>query len=424
MIVAYCVLNTSGTRLNGEMVADNLQDAKNILINKQYVIISCTPKEQFKQQPLPADRMCSSMAQTIFTYFITLLKPAQTINLLDLANLCFHLSAFDRAGLSIVDGLEEISHFSNKPLIRRSLAQILSHIRSGMTFSQSLAQQKFLYDEKLISLMRIAEKTGCFHTYLSQAETYFRWQHNLQQTVRQAIRYPLILLFFLCILLFITFTILVPNLHQHLQILGIHNHSLATNALLSLAEFSQVYGVQMIMTLTALMTYIYLQTLFSKKARIFLTRLLLNIPFIGKIQRQLGFLDFFQSLGLMLQGNIDVLPAIQQAVRGVKNAYIKDQLSCIPDRLIQGATLSQSLETIDHLPSVLYRYVQLGEKTGDLSPILNHACQHQFTIVKKQLDDVVSWIQPALVIFMGALLIWIITAILVPLYDNISVMEF
>lgn len=422
MIIAYCVLNASGTRLNGEMVANSLQEAKDMLTQKQYVIISCVPQEQLAQRP--AGTASSSLAQKILTYFSTLLKPAQTINVLDLANLCFHLSSFDRAGLSIVDGLEEMSHFSNKPVMRHSLVQILSHIKSGMTFSQSLAQQKFLYDEKLISLMRIAEKTGFFHTYLSQAETYFRWQHNLQQTVRQAIRYPLILLFFLCILLFITFTILVPNLHQHLNVLGIHTHSFATNALFRIAELSQFYGLQIMMILAACIICTYLHVCFSKKARIFWARFLLNIPFIGQIQRQLAFLDFFQSLGLMLQGNIDVLPAIQQAVRGIKNAYVQAQLLCIDDRLLHGATLSQALETIDHLPSILYRYVQLGEKTGDLSHILNHACQHQFTIVKKQLDDIVSWIQPVLVIFMGALLIWIIIAILVPLYDNISVMEF
>ena len=399
--IYYKAISPDGQFKKGYIENSTCAHVHHTLTNRHYMVLSC-----------------SSSGWHAFK------KWHQGLPLLELAEICFHLAAFDEAGLSLVDGLDQVNNLCRKRALSFCLSSITQDVKQGRSLSQAFEQQPLLNNRTLVSLLQVGEKVGSFHPYLKQAEQSFRWENDLKQSVQQALIYPFILLLFLSILIFITVTVLVPNLQTHLKLMGGSLSSPLTESLIGLSNFFHHYGAPLGVGLLFLMGGIWILKKFFTRVDLWISQHLLSIPYFGPLKAQLIYLRFFQELSIMLFNDLDLLPSLQQATKNCSNKWLQQKFHALETLFLKGHSFSEALKQLPHLPTFLLKYAQLGEKTGNLATILEKACQHDLVRLKKQLIRLTNWIQPTLVILMGSILIWIILAILVPLYDTISHIDF
>lgn len=336
------------------------------------------------------------------------------MKLLELAEFCMHLAAFDKARLPLLESMHQMAQMPLPAKLKAATEQVVGQLSQGYRLSQSLAMNP-AFGTFLPALMAVAEKVGTYAPFLEQAQTQFKWQQDLQQTTATALRYPLILLFLLGVMLGVTVHLLVPGLEAHLKMLGVKEHSFFTWSLLVFTEFMSTYGgwILLFVFVCAVGMRFVVPYQFAK--------MLLKIPVVGSVILDFNNLIFFHLLATMGQANVHLLEAVSHASKAVKNRYLQEKYAVIGEMLTQGKTLSEAVG--NEVPAFFKGYIELGEKTGSLAPVLLQACEHHGHLLKRRLDKILSWIQPSMVMFMGGLLIWMILAVLLPLYDNIQELE-
>lgn len=341
-----------------------------------------------------------------------------------LADLCLHLGHLDQAGVPLAVAISDLAHSMN----HRKLQEILLHLHEdlikGTLLSQALAKYPKIFDTLFIQLIAVGEKTGKFYPYLAQLEHYFRWKEAIEQKAKKSLIYPALLFAILGVLTALVFGFIVPNLEKYLTSLGVSTLPLATSILLGTATFLSDYSPIIFTFLGGIFLSLVLIHYFSSKGKEFLSHLQTKVPFFGNVRIQQDLLNFLQTFSVMIGAGVDLLVALDQSIQAVKNVWLKRRLSCTEGKLIQGSPLSDALATtVPNLSPYIFRVIQLGETTGNLAPLLAQVCDYQMKDLWRRVERLVAWIEPTLVIIMGLMMIWIVSAIMTPLYDSIGAVD-
>jgi type II secretory pathway component PulF len=109
--------------------------------------------------------------------------------------------------------------------------------------------------------------------------------------------------------------------------------------------------------------------------------------------------------------------SLQFQERWAWNGIVKNKLQEILQRMTQGYSFVEALESTLPLPSLCVHLLKQGEETGtlsqaveDVSLILHESLQHHF-------QKMITWIQPFLLILIGVCLMGGVLTILGPLYE-------
>jgi type II secretory pathway component PulF len=151
-----------------------------------------------------------------------------------------------------------------------------------------------------------------------------------------------------------------------------------------------------------------------------LARLALSLPIYGSI----ALTHFWQAFSVMIGSGIDLLPSLSQAVQVIRNPYLREQLMTVSSEITAGASLSAAFSNEKNLFSpLMVRLLKLSEQTGRLKELIPQAASHHQTQTFRKIETMVSWLEPCLILSMGALMIWIVLAVIVPFYGLLGTLS-
>ncbi len=338
----------------------------------------------------------------------------------DIIDFCVHLSQLESAGLPIAQGIYDLSEEKYSPIFRHVLKSIYASLQEGVIFSQALKKHPKAFDPFFVQLMSVGEKTGCYAPYLSQLEGHYRWLEKTHEKTKKAITYPLVLLGCLIVLIILMTQFLVPALQEYLIVLGVGELPFSTRLLISVVENISTISPIILMGGGGIFLSLAVLSKVYSSLKITLDQSLYKIPIFGEMIAQLQITRFLSGLSVMLGAKVDLITAFRQSQQSIKNSYLKKQIDRSLTEIMGGSTLSGALKRIKGMSPFLQRLVLLGEKSGDLPTLLHQGTSYQLHHVFYKIDQLIRWIEPSLLLFMGSIMIWIVSAILLPLYSNIS----
>ncbi len=89
-----------------------------------------------------------------------------------------------------------------------------------------------------------------------------------------------------------------------------------------------------------------------------------------------------------------------------------------------GRNLTQSFRDTGMFPPLVIRMLKVGETTGALDQALLNVSYFYDREVKDAIRRVQIMIEPALTLMLGALLGWVMLAVLAPIYDLVGKVRF
>ena len=126
--------------------------------------------------------------------------------------------------------------------------------------------------------------------------------------------------------------------------------------------------------------------------------LLLRLPLVGRLEHLSALSRFARTLSTLISGGIPVDRALRIVAPVVGNAVITGQIAASADRVVEGATLSESLRPHPEIPPTLVQMVAVGEESGALG-------------------DLLSLLEPLIILVMGTVVAFIVVSVLLPLLD-------
>ncbi|MDR2689856.1 MAG: type II secretion system F family protein, partial [Azoarcus sp.] len=263
------------------------------------------------------------------------------------------------------------------------------------------------------------EATGELAPILRQLAADLARADELRAHAIKAAIYPLIVGAVLAVAIAVALTQVVPQLATLFQSSGT-TLPLATRLLTGLAGWLGRYGwllppvfaIGVIFT-----TFIVARHLGARRA---LHALELRLPLLGPIHQRLALARIARLIAMLYASGITVTDAIGNTARATSNLVIRDGIERAGDYIATGNGIAQAFEATGLFPRLLTRMLRVGEQTGRLDTALDRLAHFYERDAREAIERLQASIEPLLTIFMGCILLWIVFAILGPVYDIIT----
>jgi type IV pilus assembly protein PilC len=341
----------------------------------------------------------------------------------DLINFSFYLEQLTRAGVPLLEGLSDLRDGEENPTFRDIVTGIIEAIEGGNSFSQALNLYPKIFDDVFVSLIRVGERSGRMSEVLVDITETLKWQDELLAKAKKIMMYPAVIgsLVFSVIMFMMIF--IVPDIMDAIASLG-GKIPLETRLLIGVSNFLVNYWYVVIAAPIALyftLSYFYRT---SSKARFRMDGMMLKIWVIGPVNEKIKISRFTRYFALMFASGITVLDAINLSKAVVSNTVLEDGIDRAWQQISEGSSISEAFKNIGIFPPLVVRMLRVGEASGQMDKSLNNVSYFFDRDINDSIENMEPVLQTGLMASIGLIVMWLALAVLGPIYDTISTIDF
>jgi type IV pilus assembly protein PilC len=341
----------------------------------------------------------------------------------DLINFCFHLEQLASAGVPLVEGLVDLRESVENRRFREVVAGLVESIEGGRSLSQALSEFPEVFSKVFVSLVRSGEQTGRLAEVLKSLTETLKWEDELTAQTKKLAMYPAFVGSIVLLVTFFLMIYLVPQMTGFIRNMG-QEIPLQTRILMSVSDVFVGYWWAIAAAPFATWFGLKLAARTYPAVEYAIDHYKISMPIIGPILRKIIMSRFASSFAMMYSSGITVLDAIRSCEEIVGNKALEQALRTAGQQIAEGKNLTAAFQEIDLFPPLVIRMLRIGENTGGLDTALLNVSYFFNREVKEAIGKVQAMIEPVLTVVLGAILGWVMLAVLGPVYDAISKMKF
>ncbi|MCK9504718.1 MAG: type II secretion system F family protein [Porticoccaceae bacterium] len=331
----------------------------------------------------------------------------------DLSLIMRQLAILVNSGMPLEEALRLTAEQSDSHTQKSLLESWREGLASGHSFAASVRKSPYVIAEKIIAAISVAEETGHLHKVLLRVADELEVGNQNRQTLMKGMIYPAVMIVVALVVISVLVGYVVPqvakvfvNSRQELPLL--------TRATMVTSDFLRAWGIYLLIAQAGCwLSFLLLLRNPGRRKR--WHRLLLGMPLFGNWVLLANLADWCRSLGTLLQSGVPVLSALSISSAGVGNLYLKEKLEAVNERVRQGNSLFQSLKSEGVAPGFLLHMVSSGEASSELDQMLLRVSEYYSTRLRNAVDTMLKLMEPALIVFMGMVVMLIVGAVLVPI---------
>ena len=332
-----------------------------------------------------------------------------------LAVLTRQLATLVGAGLPIDEALGALSEQDDNDRQRALTVALRARVMEGAGLAQAMAAFPDSFPEIFRATVAAGEQSGHLENVLVKLADYAEARDALKQKLLAALTYPLLLTVVAIAVVAGLLAWVVP------QIVGVFQNMqqalpLATRALMAISALLRDWGWLFLVVLAA----------GAIGARLALRResvrqrwhvLVLRLPLIGRLTRAANTARAARTLALLAGAAVPLLDALAIAAQVVPNLPMREALRRAAHKVREGSGFARALGESGQFPPVALRLIASGERSGELPRMLDEAAAHQQRELDRWLGVLASTLGPLVILAVGAMVLFIVLAILLPIFN-------
>ena len=324
-----------------------------------------------------------------------------------------------RAGVPIVDALQDLCEGADSPVLRRVTASLLDRIQGGATFADAMAAEPGTFTDVTVQLVRSGEITGQLPDVLSELVKSLKWQAELASQTKKLLMYPAFVTVTISAVVVFLMVYLVPQLVGFIVNMG-QEVPFQTKALIFISDVFVRFWWIIIPAPVVLAISIFVAARRNEAVRFKVHVAILNLPWLGPVIKKINLARFADSFALMYRTGIPISEALGFCEKISGNMAIQQAIERTKARIMTGTPLSEAFAAEQLFPSLVVRMLRVGEATGGLDTALANVSYFYNRDIDESISKVQALIEPVLTVVLGLILGWIMLAVLGPIYDTIS----
>jgi type IV pilus assembly protein PilC len=341
----------------------------------------------------------------------------------DLINFCFHLEQLATAGVPLIEGLADLRESVENPRFREVISGLVESIQGGHNLSQALADYPSVFSKVFVSLVRSGEQTGRLADVLKALTESLKWEDELAAQAKKLAMYPAFVGGIVLIVTFFLMIYLVPQMTGFIRNMG-QDVPLQTRILIAVSNIFVGYWWAIIAVPFVAWGVLKFLIRTNPAVEYAVDHYKISMPVIGPILRKIILSRFASSFAMMYGSGITVLDAIRSCEEIVGNRPVERALRKAGQQISEGKNLTAAFQDLALFPPLVIRMMRIGEGTGKLDTALLNVSYFYNREVREAIGRLQAMIEPALTVFLGAILGWVMLSVLGPVYDAISKMKF
>jgi general secretion pathway protein F len=333
----------------------------------------------------------------------------------ELALVTRQLATLVHSGLPLAEALQAAARQARKPRLMGVLLQLRGRVVEGHTLAYALGEFPRSFNGMYTATVRAGERAGYLAPVLLRLAEYSESSQYTQQKLRMAMIYPLVLVAVAAAVIIALMAFVMPKL------VGIFQRSDRvlpdlTRALIAISDFLVNYGFYTLLGLLGVAAIVKL-ALRQPRYKLQWHRLLLRLPLLARWQVALDSTRLSATLSILVASGVPLLEALQIASQVPTNLALREACEKLGEAVSQGSSLHVAMERADIFPPMLVQMVASGESGGKLDEMLERATDNQERELELSLNTTMSLLEPCMVILMGAAVLLIVLAVLLPIFD-------
>jgi general secretion pathway protein F len=333
----------------------------------------------------------------------------------DLSLITRQLATLVKSALPLEEALLAVSQQTEKPKVRNIMLGVRSKVMEGHTLADSLAEFPNSFPELYRATVAASEQSGHLDAVLERLADYTENRQQMRSRTMGALLYP-VMLFVVCVaIIFFLLVTVVP------KVVEVFRNSeaelpLLTQGLIAGSDFMRHWGWALILGV-ALGIWLFSRWLRVEANRRRWHDFLLRLPLVGKIVRGSNTARFARTLSTLTASTVPVLDALRISGEVVTNLPMKAAVADAAVRVREGAPIGRSLGQSRLFPPMMIHLISSGESSGELDTMLERAAQHQERELDAVLQAMVGLLGPLMILVMGGLVLVIVLAMLLPIFE-------
>jgi len=337
------------------------------------------------------------------------------ISAADLALVTRQLATLLRSGMPLEETLLAVGQQSEKPRLKSIILGVRSRVMEGHTLASGLGEFPQAFPEIYRATVAAGEQSGHLDPVLERLADYTESRQQLRQRISHALIYPVILVTLAIFIVSALLVYVVPKVVGVFENTGQELPGL-TRAMIAGSDFLRDYGF-VLLGLIALGLFVFSRLLRRLEFRRRWDRFLLRLPLIGRLTRGINTARFTRTLSILAGSGVPVLEALRISGDVVGNVPMREAIEETAVRVREGAPLGRSLGSSRLFPPMTMHLISSGEASGELENMLERAADNQEREVDGLVGAMLSILEPALILFMGVIVLAIVLAILLPIFQ-------
>jgi len=395
----YRALNPGGKLVKGVLEGDSERQVRSQLRSQ-------------KLRPVEVE-LANRQAANQPRFSLAFLQPRISVS--ELAMVTRQLATLVQANLPLDECLQAAAEQSRKARTKGLLLQVRSRVAEGHTLAYAMGEFPLVFNEMYRAMVNAGEHAGFLGPVLAQLADYNEQRQYTAQKMKMAMIYPFILVGVAVAVVVALMVFVVPEL------IGIFAHTnrelpLLTRGLIAASDFSRDYALWVLVAMIVLVIGVR-RWLRPPARRKRWHGVLLRLPGISRLVIAVDTARFASTLSILMASGVPLLQSLHIAGQVLTNLVLRDDSARVAERVQEGSSLHRALRENGRFPPMMVHMVASGETSGELETMLQRSATNQERELEMTLGTMMSLLEPLLVVFMGAMVLIIVMAILLPIFD-------
>jgi MSHA biogenesis protein MshG len=320
-----------------------------------------------------------------------------------------------KAGVPLVRAIRGLADTTHNQVLARALREITDILEAGRDVSYSLGQYPKIFSHLYVSIIRVGESTGRLDEAFLQISLYLERDKETRDRIKQAIRYPSIVMVAIAVAIAIINLVVIPEFAKVFK--GFRAElPWATKLLISTSDFT-VNNWYYMLALLVIGFFGIQQYIQTENGRYRWDKWKLKIPIIGGIIHRALLSRFARSFSMASRAGVPLVQSLTVVSRAIDNEYVSDRIQSIRNGIERGDTLTRTAASTNMFTPLVLQMMAVGEETGAVDDMLEEAADYYDRELDYDLKNLSTAIEPVLLIAVGIMVFILALGVFLPMWD-------
>jgi len=325
-------------------------------------------------------------------------------------------------GLPLVQALDVFSRQTANKTLAKTITDVKTSVEGGSTYADALKRHPRVFSELYANMVAAGEAGGALNTVLNRLAQYIEKTMKLKKKVKGAMIYPSFIIGAAVIVVAIIMVLVVPTFAtMYAQLGGVL--PLPTRITVGISNFLGGIGGLLILGSIITLVVFIIKFRMTERGKRLTDTLLLKLPVFGELFRKVAIAKFTSTLGTLVGSGISILDGLKIAAKTAGNKVIEKAVLQTREDVTVGTTIAEPLVKSGVFPAMVTEMISVGESVGALETMLNKVADFYEEEVDRAAANLTSMIEPALMVFLGVTIGFIVISMYLPIFRLIQLIR-
>ena len=410
-VFCYTARTWSGELVEGEMAAAEEKNVADYLRGQNYVVISITKK--------PGLFWDKNILATLKK------KPSlpfhRKVRAKDLGFFCRQLATMLDSGVSLMSSLNILYQQKGVANLKKAIGRLIAELEQGSSIAEGSRKSPKVFPPVFVNIVEAGEVAGALDEVLLRLANHFDKEHELNEKVKTALTYPIIIIIVAVACLSFLLGYVLPQFTDLLTSLNVSLPLLTRLVIGTSHMFARLWYV--LAAVFGVGFFIAYRKLQDEKNRLLLDSWVLRAPILGEIVTKREISRFARTMATLLRSGVSILRSLEVAQKVTSNLLFRNTWSDAYQNVRDGQGLAEPLQKSPVIPDMVAQMVKTGEETGRVEDMLEKLAVFYDREVDTVVSRMSSLIEPVFIVTLGGIIGVVLISILLPIFKVVTSVE-